>query len=128
MSNFSAISWREHLDEWWWYLLRTRPTLELLWSRSYGSWIYNYLCNQCLSPLMLWVRMPFMARCTRYNIMCSSLSVTCGRLVVSSTNKTDRHEITDILLKVVLNTLTPTLHCRRGAALLKGDYCTFVTG
>ena len=25
-------------------------------SWSYGSWIYNYLCNQCLSPLMLWVR------------------------------------------------------------------------
>ena len=27
-------------------------------SWSYGSWIYNYLCNQCLSPLMLWVRIP----------------------------------------------------------------------
>jgi hypothetical protein len=25
-------------------------------SWSYGSWIYNYLCNQCLSPLKLWVR------------------------------------------------------------------------
>ena len=24
------------------------------WPWSYGSWIYNYLCNQCLSPLMLW--------------------------------------------------------------------------
>ena len=23
------------------------------WSWSYGSWIYNYLCNQCLSPLTL---------------------------------------------------------------------------
>jgi len=21
------------------------------WSWSYGSWIYKYLCNQCLSPL-----------------------------------------------------------------------------
>jgi len=21
------------------------------WSWSYGSWIYNYLCNQCISPL-----------------------------------------------------------------------------
>ena len=28
----------------------------LLWSLSYGSWIYNYLCNECLSPLMVWVR------------------------------------------------------------------------
>jgi len=23
------------------------------WSWSYGSWVYNYLCNQCLSPLPL---------------------------------------------------------------------------
>jgi hypothetical protein len=27
----------------------------LSWLWSYGSWIYNYLCNPCLSPLM-WVR------------------------------------------------------------------------
>jgi hypothetical protein len=26
------------------------------WSWSYGGWIYNYLCNQYLSPLTLWVR------------------------------------------------------------------------
>jgi len=40
--------------------------------RSYGSWIYNYLYNQCLSPIKLWVppvRTRVMARCTRYNIM-----------------------------------------------------------
>jgi hypothetical protein len=40
-----------------------------------------------------------------------SLSVTCGRSVfssgspVSSTNKTDHHNITEILLKVALNTI-----------------------
>ena len=28
------------------------------WSWSHGSWIYNYLCNQCLLPLTLWVRIP----------------------------------------------------------------------
>jgi len=39
------------------------------WSWSYGSWIYNYLCHHCPSPLKLWVRTPFMARCTQYNIM-----------------------------------------------------------
>jgi hypothetical protein len=32
---------------------------------SYGSWIYNYLCNMCPSPLKLWVWAPFMARCSR---------------------------------------------------------------
>jgi hypothetical protein len=37
-----------------------------LW--SYSSWIYNYLCNQCQSALKLRVRIPFMARCTRYDI------------------------------------------------------------
>ena len=40
-----------------------------------------------------------------YNIMWSSLSVTCDRSVVSFTNKTDRHDITEILLKVGLNTI-----------------------
>ena len=51
----------------------------LSWSWSYGSWIYNYLCNQCLLPLKLWVRIPFMDT------------------PVSSTNKTDHHDITVIL-------------------------------
>jgi hypothetical protein len=47
--------------------------------------------------------------------MLYSLSVTCGRLVVSpgtpvlSTNKTDRHNITEILLKVALKTITLTI-------------------
>jgi len=27
------------------------------------------VADQCLSPLKLWVRTPFIARCTRYNIM-----------------------------------------------------------
>ena len=75
------------------------------WSWSYGSWIYNYLCNQCLSPLMLWVRTPFMAKSTRYNIMWLRLSVTCDRSVVFSTNKTYRYDITEILLNVALNTI-----------------------
>jgi hypothetical protein len=37
-------------------------------------------------------------------------SVTCDRSVVFSTNKTDCHDITEILLKVVLNTIKPTNH------------------
>jgi len=42
------------------------------------------MCNQSLSPLKLWVRIPFIARCTRYNIMWCSLPVTCDRSVVFS--------------------------------------------
>ena len=76
------------------------------WSWSDGSLIYNYLCNHSLSPLKLSVRIPLMVRCTRYNI-CDKV---CQWLVtgqwfslvtpVSSTNKTDRHDITELLLKV----------------------------
>jgi len=46
-------------------ILQQKPS----WSWSYGSWIYNYLCNQYQTPLKLWVRILLMARCTRYNIM-----------------------------------------------------------
>jgi hypothetical protein len=45
-----------------------------------------------------------LVRCTRYNIMWSSLSVTCGRAVVSPvscSNKTNLHDITEILLNGV---------------------------
>ena len=57
---------------------------------------YNYLCNQCLSPLM-WAGQWFSTGTP-----------------VSSTNKTDRHGITEILLKVTLNTinLPLTLFCK----------------
>jgi hypothetical protein len=36
------------------------------------------------------------------------LSVTCSRSVVFSTNKSDNHDIAEILLKVALNTMTLT--------------------
>ena len=79
----------------------------------HGSWIYNYLCNRCLTPLMLWVRISIRARCTQ---LCDKV---CQWFVaglwfspgtpVSSTNKTDCHDITEILFKVALNTTTLTL-------------------
>jgi hypothetical protein len=43
--------------------------------------IYNYLCNQCLSQLKLWVWITLMASWTRYNIMWYSLSVTYDRFL-----------------------------------------------
>ena len=46
-----------------------------------------------------------------YNIMWYSLSVTCDRSVVfsgSSTNKTDRHDITKMVWKVTLSTIQQT--------------------
>ena len=88
--------------------------------KAYGIFIfnpilvgfYNYLCNQYLSPLMLWVRISISVRCTT---LCDQacqwpatiLSFSPGP-PVSSTNKTDRHNITEILLKVALNTIKQT--------------------
>ena len=42
--------------------------LEIRKLYQFISWIY-YLSNQCLSPLKLRVRIPLIAKCTRYNIM-----------------------------------------------------------
>jgi hypothetical protein len=41
-------------------------------------------CATCWSPLKLRVWISLMARCTRYNIMWWSLSVTCSRSIVFS--------------------------------------------
>jgi hypothetical protein len=32
-------------------------------------WIFNYLCNRCISQLKLWVLILIILRCTRYNIV-----------------------------------------------------------
>ena len=50
---------------------------------------------------------PAQARCSRYNIMW----IAAGRRVspVFSTNKTDRHDIAEILLKVALNNINSPL-------------------
>ena len=84
-----------------------------LW--SYGSWIYNYLCNQCLSPLTLWVWIPLMRGvldATWCDKVCQWLAVgwwfSSPSTLVSSTNKTDCHDITEILLKVAFNTINLT--------------------
>ena len=70
------------------------------WSWTYGGWIY----------LTLWFRMPL-----RRDILDTTFSqwLVAGWWLslwnpVSSTNKTDRHDITEILLKVVLTTITLT--------------------
>ena len=65
-----------------------------------------------ISPLMLWVWISIRARCTS---LCDKV---CQWLVagqwfslgppVSSTNITDLHNITEIFLKVALNTIKPT--------------------
>jgi hypothetical protein len=80
------------------------------WPWYYGSWIYNYLCNQCLSSLMLWVRISIEARCTTLcDKVCQWLAMCRWYSPISSTNKTDRHDIAEILLKVALKTIKQTI-------------------
>ena len=89
------------------------------WPLSYGSRIYNYLCNQCLSPLRLWVQI-LLGRGVLDTILCDKVCqwlVACRRfspgIRVSSTIKIDCDDIAEILLKVVLNTITPTQFTKR---------------
>jgi hypothetical protein len=83
-----------------------------LWSWAFGSWIYNYLCNQWLPPLTLWVWMPL-----NRSVLDTTLSEKVYHWLatgwyfspgtsVSSTNTTERHDITEILL--ALNPTIPT--------------------
>jgi len=85
---------------------------------SYGRWIYNYQYNQCLSPLQLWIRTPLRRGeldTTLFDKVCQWLAT--GRWFspgppVSSTNKTDCHDITEILLKVALSAINqPIWEC-----------------
>jgi len=81
------------------------------WSWSFGSLIYDSLCTQCLSRLTLCVRIPLRWGVLK-TILRDKVSVTtAGRWYssgtpVSSINKSDRQDITEILLKVALNTIS----------------------
>jgi hypothetical protein len=85
------------------------------WLWSYGSLIYNYLCNQCISPLTLWIRTPLRrgvldaTLCDKvYQWLAACLWFSPGT-AVSPTKKAYRHDIAEMWLKVALNTITLTL-------------------
>ena len=55
--------WNHALPRWLMVFMKSTTELPYLIliqgpSWSYGSWIYNYPCNQFLSPLTLWVQNP----------------------------------------------------------------------
>jgi hypothetical protein len=94
------------------YILNER---EPSWWWSYGSSIYNALFNQWLSPLMLWAWIPLrvgVLDSTLCDEICQWLAAdrwfSPGTLV-SSTNKTDLHDIVKILLKVESHVITITI-------------------
>jgi len=99
----------------WWknnlclnHILRKSRNKMQSWSWSYGSWICDYLCVVSSNPTQV--------RCTGYTTLWDKVGqwLAAGRwfspsTLVSSINKTDKHDITEILLKVALNTITLTL-------------------
>ena len=69
------------------------------------------MCNQYISPLKLWVRTPVHGEVyliQHYVIVCQWLATCRWFSPNSSTNKTECHNITEILLKVALNTINQT--------------------
>jgi hypothetical protein len=73
------------------------------WSWSYGSWIYNYLRNQCLWPQKSWVGILLVVRCTRYNIMSVTLYTTLCQW------HSIQHYVSDTLYNIMSVTLYITL-------------------
>jgi len=76
---------------------------------------HDWVNTQCQLPPMLWVRISIRTRCTTLcDNVCQWLATDRWFSLgspVSSTNKTDRHDITEILLKVALNiTNQPNKH------------------
>jgi hypothetical protein len=80
------------------YFFLWQPTCRLIYCDLFTNmiWIYKYLYCLCLSPGII--------DTTLCDKVCQWLAT--GPMV-SSINKTDRHDITEILLKVALNTITP---------------------
>ena len=78
-------------------------------SWSYASWIKNYLCNLLITPKVESLNLTHGEVYSIQHYVMKFVSdlqqVNCFLqvLLVSSSNKTDCHDITEILLKVALN-------------------------
>jgi hypothetical protein len=78
-----------------WWPLPPKITRRPSWPWSYGSWIYNYICNQCLSPLMLWVRILIRERCTT---LCDKVSPHLVDIIFSTQHVYDPRSFDSKLL------------------------------
>jgi hypothetical protein len=76
------------------------------WSWLYGSLIYNYLCKwKCEFEPRSWRDVLDTTLCEQ---VCQWLATGRWFPPVAATNKADLHNITEILLKVALNTINQT--------------------
>jgi len=103
LNQYSAM---RVLDIFFWRGRRGRDRMAVGFTNTYAISAYLYIST------MLWVRISIRARCTT---LCDKVCQwpVRGRWFssgtpVSSTNRTDCHDITEILLKVALNTINYT--------------------
>jgi hypothetical protein len=86
-NNISVISWCSVLlivliMEIGWTDVGSGGYILVSCAHSNTSWIYNYLCNQCLSPLM-WVRISIREMCTT---LCDKPPLFTGKLLIKFPN------------------------------------------
>ena len=95
------------------------------WPWSYGSWIYNYLCNSAYHHWCCEFESWSGRGVQHYMIQC--VSDLWDRSVVFFTNKINRHNITEILLlKVALSTIKQTNNCPIGSFFIWAkQFCSF---
>jgi hypothetical protein len=80
-----------------------RTEYVVVFSFCHDFWVSKTSCLYCWPSMILFIFMGvFICYCS-----CFCFYDLCPQ--VSSTNKTDRHDIAEIFLKVALNTLTQTL-------------------
>jgi hypothetical protein len=109
--TLSAMHYLLNMSDLLWHILSMAVILcyksDLLWH------IFSMTMTVivCYKSDLLWVWIPIGAKCTT---LCDKVGqwLATGRWFslgppVSSTNKADRHDITEILLKVTLNTIKP---------------------
>jgi hypothetical protein len=73
------------------------------WSWPYGSWINNYLCYQCISPLKLRVRIPFVYSIGRCKSLCEN-NGNGTKLKLQYINALIKYEIKIRVRAMVFNT------------------------
>jgi hypothetical protein len=105
ISLFAAYIW--YFLSRLWHLENYIVTKGAIMAVIIGSWIYNYLCNQCLSPLRFWIPLrqgvPDTTLCDKVCQWLATGQWLSPGTPVSSTNiKTDLHHKNEILLKVAL--------------------------
>jgi hypothetical protein len=82
----------------------------------------TYVCNQCLSPLNVWGVLDI-ALCDKVWQWLATGRLFSPSIPVSSTNKIDRHDITEILLKVEWNIIALTIPPGNRTLGVVGIYC-----